>query len=55
MRMSFGLRVPTQRKPQDTAVFATRVEDAGLDFMWMPDTPLLAGRWPMSTGIQLVN
>ena len=43
--MDIGIRVPIQGRPQDTAAFATRIEDAGLDFMWMPDTPLLAGRW----------
>ncbi len=45
MLPSFGIRVPIQGKPQDTAAFATRVEGSGLEFMWMPDTPLLAGRW----------
>lgn len=45
MAVSFGLRVPTQGKPQDTAAYAARVEGAGLDFLWTPDTPLLAGRW----------
>lgn len=45
MGLSYGLRVPTEGKPQDTGAFATRVEAAGLDFMWMPDTPMLAGRW----------
>jgi 5,10-methylenetetrahydromethanopterin reductase len=45
MTMRFGLRVPTQGTPQDTAAFAARVEAAGFDFLWMPDTPLLAGRW----------
>lgn len=45
MALSFGLRVPTQGSGQETAAFATRVEGAGMDFMWMPDTPLLAGRW----------
>jgi 5,10-methylenetetrahydromethanopterin reductase len=41
----FGLRVPTQGRPQDTGAFAQQVEAAGFDFLWMPDTPLLAGRW----------
>ncbi|MBM3222590.1 MAG: LLM class flavin-dependent oxidoreductase [Candidatus Tectomicrobia bacterium] len=45
MTVSFGLRVPTAGTPQDTAEYAARVEGAGFDFMWMPDTPLLAGRW----------
>ena len=45
MALRFGIRVPTQGKPQDTGAYAARVEDAGFDFMWMPDTPLLAGRW----------
>jgi 5,10-methylenetetrahydromethanopterin reductase len=43
--MRFGIRVPTQGTPQETGTFAARVEAAGFDFMWMPDTPLLAGRW----------
>lgn len=45
MALRFGLRVPTQGRPQDTAAYAARVEAAGFDFLWMPDTPLLAGRW----------
>ena len=45
MALSFGLRVPTQGKPQETAAYAARLESAGFDFMWMPDTPLLAGYW----------
>jgi 5,10-methylenetetrahydromethanopterin reductase len=45
MALSFGLRVPTQGKPQDTAAYAARVEGAGFDFLWTPDTPLLAGYW----------
>src|SRR5687768_4028311 len=45
MTMRFGLRVPTQGTPQETGAFAARVEAAGFDFLWMPDTPLLAGRW----------
>lgn len=43
--MRFGIRVPTKGSAQETAAFAARVEAAGFDFMWMPDTPLLAGRW----------
>ena len=45
MALSFGLRVPTAGTPQETAEYAARVEGAGVDFLWMPDTPLLAGRW----------
>jgi 5,10-methylenetetrahydromethanopterin reductase len=45
MTLSFGLRVPTAGLPQETAEYAARVEGAGCDFLWMPDTPLLAGRW----------
>jgi 5,10-methylenetetrahydromethanopterin reductase len=45
MTLRFGLRVPTVGSPQDTAIYAREVEAAGFDFMWMPDTPLLAGRW----------
>jgi 5,10-methylenetetrahydromethanopterin reductase len=45
MTVRFGLRVPTQGTPQETGAFAARVEAAGFDFLWMPDTPLLAGRW----------
>jgi 5,10-methylenetetrahydromethanopterin reductase len=40
-----GIRVPTVGRPQDTGRYAKRVEDAGFDFMWIPDTPWLAGRW----------
>ncbi len=43
--MRFGIRVPTHGTARASAEFAKRVEDAGFDFMWMPDTPLLAGRW----------
>jgi 5,10-methylenetetrahydromethanopterin reductase len=45
MSIEFGLRVPMVGKPQDTAAKAKQVEAAGFDFMWVPDTPLLAGRW----------
>ena len=45
MTLNFGLRVPTAGTPQETAEYAARVEGAGFDFLWMPDTPLLAGRW----------
>src|SRR6266699_901437 len=45
MPLNFGLRVPTAGSPQETAEYAARVEDAGLYFLWMPDTPILAGRW----------
>ncbi len=45
MTMRFGIRVPTQGTPQDTGAYAAKVEAAGFDFLWMPDTPLLAGRW----------
>ena len=45
MTLQFGLRVPTVGMPTDTAAYAAGVEAAGFDFMWVPDTPLLAGRW----------
>ena len=45
MSVQFGLRVPMVGTPQETGAYAARVEAAGFDFMWMPDTPLLAGRW----------
>lgn len=45
MPIEHGLRVPTDGPPQETGGFAERVEDAGFDFLWIPDTPLLAGRW----------
>ncbi len=45
MSVEFGLRVPTVGKPQDTAAYAAGVEADGFDFMWVPDTPILAGRW----------
>ena len=40
-----GIRVPTVGRPQDTAEFARQAETAGFDFMLVPDTPWLAGRW----------
>ena len=40
-----GIRVPTVGRPQDTAAYAQRMEAAGFDFMLIPDTPWLAGRW----------
>jgi 5,10-methylenetetrahydromethanopterin reductase len=45
MALRFGIRVPTQGTPQETGAYAATVEAAGFDFLWMPDTPLLAGRW----------
>lgn len=45
MAVRFGLRVPTEGTPQDTGAFAAQVEAAGFDFLWIPDTPILAGRW----------
>jgi 5,10-methylenetetrahydromethanopterin reductase len=45
MIASFGLRVPTVGTPQETVEYAARVEGAGFDFLWMPDTPLLAAHW----------
>jgi 5,10-methylenetetrahydromethanopterin reductase len=45
MTLRFGIRVPTVGTPRDTAAYAGEVEAAGFDFMWMPDTPLLAGLW----------
>jgi len=45
MSVRLGLRVPTVGKPQDTGAYAAEVEAAGFDFMWTPDTPMLAGRW----------
>ncbi len=45
MSIQFGLRVPTVGKPQDTGAYAALVEAAGFDFMWTPDTPVLAGLW----------
>ncbi len=45
MSVQFGLRVPTVGTPRDTGAYAAEVEAAGFDFMWTPDTPLLAGRW----------
>tara|TARA_B100001123_G_scaffold429263_1_gene547494 strand:+ start:203 stop:1186 length:984 start_codon:yes stop_codon:yes gene_type:complete len=32
-------------KPQNAGAYAKEVEAAGFDFLWMPDTPLLAGLW----------
>lgn len=40
-----GIRVPTVGRPQDTGAYAAEVEKAGFDFLWIPDTPWLAGRW----------
>ena len=45
MSVQFGLRVPMVGTPQDTGAYAAAVEAAGFDFMWMPDTPMLAGQW----------
>lgn len=45
MSIQFGLRVPTVGTPQDSGAYAADVEAAGFDFLWTPDTPLLAGRW----------
>ncbi len=45
MSVQHGLRVPTVGKPQDTGAYAAEVEAGGFDFMWTPDTPILAGRW----------
>ena len=45
MTIEHGLRVPMVGKPQATAAYAKEVEAAGFDFLWMPDTPLLAGLW----------
>ena len=40
-----GIRVPTVGRAQDTGAYAAQVEGAGFDFMWVPDTTLLAGLW----------
>lgn len=45
MMIEHGLRVPMVGKPQVTGAYAKEVEAAGFDFMWVPDTPLLAGLW----------
>jgi 5,10-methylenetetrahydromethanopterin reductase len=45
MSVQYGLRVPMVGTPQETGAYAAKVEAAGFDFMWMPDTPLLAGLW----------
>ena len=45
MPIEHGLRVPMVGMPQETGIYAKRVEEAGFDFMWVPDTPLLAGLW----------
>lgn len=45
MPIEHGIRVPTAGTPQETGEFAKRVEDLGFDFLWIPDTPLLAGLW----------
>jgi 5,10-methylenetetrahydromethanopterin reductase len=45
MSVTFGLRVPMVGTPQDTGAYAAKVEAAGFDFMYTPDTPLLAGLW----------
>lgn len=45
MAIDHGLRVPMVGKPQETGAYAKRVEEAGFDFLWVPDTPLLAGMW----------
>ncbi len=45
MNIEHGLRVPMVGTPQETGAYAKRVEENGFDFMWVPDTPLLAGLW----------
>lgn len=45
MSVEYGIRVPTVGKPQETGAYARKVEAAGFDFMWTPDTPVLAGLW----------
>lgn len=45
MTIEHGLRVPMVGTPQDTGAYARQVEENGFDFMWVPDTPLLAGLW----------
>ena len=45
MTIEHGLRVPMVGTPQDTGAYAKLVEENGFDFMWVPDTPLLAGLW----------
>ncbi|MDD9926403.1 MAG: LLM class flavin-dependent oxidoreductase [Rhodospirillaceae bacterium] len=45
MTIEHGLRVPMVGTPQDTGAYARQVEADGFDFMWVPDTPLLAGLW----------
>jgi len=45
MTIEHGLRVPMVGKPQNAGAYAKEVEAAGFDFLWMPDTPLLAGLW----------
>jgi hypothetical protein len=39
-----------RRKPQETTGYAARL-GCRIDFMWMPDTPLLAGYGRMSISI----
>jgi len=45
MSIEHGLRVPMVGTPQETGAYAKQVEAAGFDFLWVPDTPLLAGLW----------
>jgi 5,10-methylenetetrahydromethanopterin reductase len=41
--LSFGIRFPPCETPQATAAFAQQAEDAGFDWIWAVDSPLLAG------------
>ena len=45
MNIRHGLRIPMVGTPQDTGIYAKKVEEDGFDFLWVPDTPLLAGLW----------
>ncbi|MCB1742333.1 MAG: LLM class flavin-dependent oxidoreductase [Gammaproteobacteria bacterium] len=45
MALEMGIRLPTAGPPQASAAFAERAEASGFEFLWMPDTPVLAGRW----------
>ncbi|HEX8969859.1 MAG TPA: LLM class flavin-dependent oxidoreductase, partial [Chloroflexota bacterium] len=42
-RLSFGIRFPPCETPQATARFAQQAENAGFDWIWAVDSPLLAG------------
>ncbi len=42
-RLTFGIRFPPAEGPEPTGALAARAEDAGFEWIWAVDSPLLAG------------